>query len=170
MKKILAIVVLLACTRTAHADEASKRAKIGKLLVAQGMEQMIQEQLDQSAASVSSMGSKMFAEMAPDATVIPPAVLKKLEAVNARFLKDASSMFTAKEMVDTWSETYGKDLSERELDKILAYYTSPIGQKDIASSKLALTAFGQKFSVESEKRVMLLLKQFNKDLEAAAKP
>ena len=131
---------------------------------------MIQQQLDQSAASVSSMGEKVFNTMAGDAAKSHPEVIEKLRPIHEKFMQDASRMFTAKEVVDAWSAEYGKDLAESDLDKILAYYLSPTGQKDIASSKKAMTAFGQLFSVESEKRVLHLLGQFHKDLMAAIKP
>ncbi len=168
MKKLLITFALLACTN-AHADEASKRAKIAKLLVAQGLEQMIQQQLDQSTASVSNMGEKAFNSMVGDAAVTNPEAIKRMRVAHETFLAKAATMFTAKEMLDVWSAHYGKDLTEADIDKILAYYTSTIGQKEIAASKMAMTAFGQIFSVESEKRVMKLLDQFKKDMDAAVK-
>src|SRR5687768_11886252 len=128
------MIALFASTQ-AHADETSKRAKIEKLLVVQGMEQMIQQQLNQSAASVSSMGEKVFNTMVGDAPKANPEALKKVRAIHEKFLQDASKIFTAKEVVDAWSAEYGKDLAESDLDKILDYYLSPAGQKDIASSK-----------------------------------
>lgn len=168
MKNFLLLLTFLACTQAAHADEVSKRAKIGKLIVAQGMEQMLQQQIDHSAASLANLGLNAFTSMPADAAIVHPVVLKKQKAIYAKFMKDAATIFTAKELVDSWSANYGKDLSESDIDQILAYYSSPIGQKDVASSKLAMTAFSQMFAKENEKRVVRLLDKFSKDLAAAS--
>lgn len=168
MKKLLIAIALIASSH-AHADEASKRAKIAKLMVVQGLEQMMQQQMDQSTASLSGMAGKLFDSMVGDKSAADPAMLKRLRAVHERFLASAGTMFSAKEVVDSWSASYGKDLTEAEVDKILAYYMSPTGRKDIAASKAAMTEMGETLSTETEKRMFALLEQFKKDMDAAAK-
>jgi hypothetical protein len=165
MKRAVLIATLFLCAQ-AHADEASKRAKIGKLIAAQGMEQMFQQQLDSSKTALVELGTKIMHSLG-DANTPPSAAEKLVEPIFNRFVQDAGAMFTARELVDIWSSQYGKDLTEAEIDKILAYYSSPIGQKDVRAAQTAMVGFSATLNPESEKRAMKLLEKLKIDMDAA---
>lgn len=167
MKHAIIIAALLVCTH-AQADDASKRAKINKLAVAQGLELMFQQQLDASKVATIDMGKKMVASMR-DPKVPQTEIDKKIGPIFNRFVASAGAMFSARELVDSWSSHYGKDLTEAEIDKILAYYTSPIGQKDAKSSQAAMAGFSTAMNAEAEKRGMKLFDQLKSDMDAAFK-
>jgi hypothetical protein len=165
MKRAVLIATLFLCTQ-AHADEASKRAKIGKLIAVQGMEQMFKQQLDSSKTAMVEMGTKIVRSMSDENT--PPSASEKLvEPIFNRFVEDVGNMFTARELVDRWSSQYGKELTEADIDKILAYYSSPIGQKDVKASQMAMVGFSATVNTETEKRAMKLLEKLKVELTAA---
>ena len=165
MKRAVLIATLFLGTQ-AHADEASKRAKIGKLIAVQGMEQMFKQQLDSSKTAMVEMGTKIVRSMSDENT--PPSASEKLvEPIFNRFVEDVGNMFTARELVDRWSSQYGKELTEADIDKILAYYSSPIGQKDVKASQMAMVGFSATVNTETEKRAMKLLEKLKVELTAA---
>ncbi|MHA6844586.1 DUF2059 domain-containing protein [Ralstonia syzygii] len=48
-------------------------------------------------------------------------------------------------MVAIWSRLFGAKFTDEELDQLIAFYTSPLGQKEVAASRDALPAFDQLF-------------------------
>ena len=52
----------------------------------------------------------------------------------------------AKEIVEVWAKAYGSRFNDKELDGLLAYYKSPLGQKDVKASQAALPELTQHFS------------------------
>ncbi|MEJ7805598.1 MAG: DUF2059 domain-containing protein [Telluria sp.] len=167
MKHAIIIAVLFVCSH-AQADEASKRAKISKLVAAQGLELMFQQQLDASKVAMIDLGKNIVRSLA-DPKVPETEEQKRIAPVFNRFVARTGEMFSAKELVDSWASHYGKNLTEAEIDKILAYYTSPIGQKDVKSSQAAMVGFSTMMSAESNNRAMKLLDQLKIDLNAALK-
>ncbi len=167
MKHAIVIAALLVCTH-ASADEASKRAKIGKLAAAQGLEQMFQQQLDASKTSMKDMGTKMLRSLA-DPKAPRSEEDKKIQPILNRFMAEVSNMFTGKELADLWAKHYGANLTEDEVDKILAYYLSPIGQKDVKASQAAMGGFMTTFNQETEKRALKILGKLKTEIEAASK-
>ena len=167
MKHAIIIAALLVCTH-AQADDASKRAKISKLVVVQGLEPLFQQQLDASKVAMVDLGKKMIDSMRePGATETD--MDKKINPIFERFVASAGEIFSAKELVESWSAHYGKDLTEAEIDKILAYYSSPIGQKDVKSSQAAMAGFSAMMNAQTEKRAMKLFDKLKSDMTDALK-
>ncbi|MEF9403155.1 MULTISPECIES: DUF2059 domain-containing protein [Ralstonia solanacearum species complex] len=46
-------------------------------------------------------------------------------------------------MVAIWSQQFGTKFTDEELDQLIAFYTSPLGQKEVAATREALPAFNQ---------------------------
>ncbi|MDB5971028.1 MAG: hypothetical protein JWQ90_3478 [Hydrocarboniphaga sp.] len=76
-------------------------------------------------------------------------------------------MFAADEYLATWVSLYGKSLSEEDLEQILQYYKSSIGQKDVAASQVATQAFTAWAVQQSRERSSALLSQLMSELRAA---
>jgi hypothetical protein len=53
------------------------------------------------------------------------------------------SPLTARDLVDMWAKYYGAKFSDDELDGILKYYQSPLGQKEVLASREAMTDYRQ---------------------------
>ncbi len=168
MKAIVVIAALLLSTH-AMADEASKRAKILKLAEVQGLEQMFQQQVDQSKANLATLGRDLAAKAVIDSGQAMGGKNPRVEKLIERMVDHASHLFTAKEYADLWSRNFGKDLSEADIDQMLVYYKSPVGQKDVRASQLAMGSFASAIGAETQKRVKVLIDEFTKDLKAGAK-
>lgn len=70
----------------------------------------------------------------------------------------AVSQGSPAESIDIWVRHYGEHVTEAELNQIVAYYRSPVGQKDVVAQGLA-----------GERWTAFILERNNKALEAATK-
>lgn len=165
--KYLLLTIALVISGHVNANESTRQAKISKIMEAQGLQQMFQQQLDQSKAQASDFGKNLYRKMLSESGIADGQENPKLERVFAQYIEHCSTMFTAKEFVETWSRFYGSNLSEAELEKILAYYKSSVGKKDIAASQAAMLGFSQVISAESQKRMNDSIGQLMADLKAA---
>jgi hypothetical protein len=166
MKHII-FVLALAISMLANADEISKKEIIVRLVSAQGLKSMLEQQQTQMEASSIEFGKGMFQKMLSDFGVPENQQNPRLKKAFEDYLTRCSTMFTVDEYVDAWVSQYGKDVSEEDLKKILAYYESPIGRKDVQASQAALTAFTQTVEAESQKRMQHSVSQFVADMKAA---
>ena len=151
--KYLLLAVALAFSGHVNANELARQEKIAKIIEAQGLQQMFQQQLDQSKAQATDLGKNLFRKMLSENGIADGRENPKLERIFIQYIERCSSMFTAQEFVETWSRFYGNNLSEAELEKILAYYKSPVGKKDVAASQTAMVRFSQEMRSEGQKRL-----------------
>lgn len=166
MKYVL-LAIALVISGHVNANESERQAKIAKIIEAQGLQQMFQQQLDQSKAQARDLGKSLYRKMLSESGFADGQEDTKFEQVFTQYIERCSTMFTAKEFVETWSRFYGKDLSEPELEKILAYYKSSAGKKDVAASQAAMVGFSQVMGAESQKRMNDSIGQLMADLKAA---
>jgi hypothetical protein len=83
-------------------------------------------------------GSELPAARADDSSK-GAKITELLQLTQARqFLQAVDGRFDQEDAVRTWGRYYSDNLTESDLDAILAYYRSPIGQKDISASRAAL--------------------------------
>jgi hypothetical protein len=164
----LILAALLACT-SAAADETARREKVAAIVEAQGLHQMFQQQLDQGLASAGELGRGIVRKIAQETGMSDAEAKSKLEPIFRRYMERCATMFTARELVDIWARTYGRDLSEPELDQVLAYYKSAIGKKDVASSKKSMSAFSQTMNSLGQERLNESLGQLMRDLKEVAR-
>lgn len=158
------VAIAIACG-TAHADEASRRDKIVQIAEAQGLTQMFQSQLDQSVTSAADIGRSLVKKMLEEAGVTDPAAVARLEPIYRRYMERCASMFTAREFVDLWVKAYGEGLSEADLTQILAYYRSPAGRKEVASTQKAMVTFSQSMMALSRERLNASTGQLMQELK-----
>jgi hypothetical protein len=139
-------------------------ALVQKIVLAQGLEEMFEQQIAAQRDSMKSYASKLFdqaiAETGGQSNVKQKAALE-------RFLAKATTLLTSKEITTAWAATYGKNLSNEELRGILRYYQSPIGRKDIAASKVAMLSFSTWINQESQARAIPLVETLVQELKAA---
>jgi hypothetical protein len=166
MKYVL-LAIALVISGHVNADESARQAKITKIIEAQGLQQMFQQQLDQSKAQAGDLGKNLYRKMLSENGIVAEQENTTLEHVFTQYIERCSTMFTAKEFVETWSRFYGNNLSEAELEKILAYYKSSAGKKDVAASQAAMVGFSQVIGAESQKRMNDSIGQLMVDLKAA---
>ena len=165
--KFLLLAIALVLSVHANADESARQAKIAKVLEAQGVLQMFQQQIESSKSQASDIGENIYRQILIENGIKKGQENPKIEQVLTQYTERCSTLFTAEELTGIWSRFYGNDLSEKELDKILAYYKSPVGKKDVAASQAALSGFMQVLSAERQTRINASIRQFISDLKAA---
>lgn len=164
--KILLLIASLLLSTHALADEASKRQKIHELARAQGLEQMFQVQIDQGKSSTSKMGVEFFDKLAKDSGLEASPDDPEVRRLFTQLAERLAALHTAKEYMDAWSRSYGKELSESDIDNMLKYYRSPVGKRDIRASQSAMAAFSQTIVNEQMVRMTALTENMVKELKA----
>lgn len=162
---LLAIALILSAH--ANADESARKAKIARIMEAQGLQQMFQQQLDQSKASASDLGKNIYRKILSESGIAEGQENPRLEEVFTQYIERCTTMFSAKEFIDIYSRFYGNNLSDTDLDKIFAYYKSPVGKKDVSATQVALVGFTQVITLESQKRLDKSIGQLMTDVKAA---
>lgn len=145
---VLGVAVLYAGYPIAARGEADpKAAKIAELVQLQGLARMMEQSKaagrEAATQMVRSMTNQIFAQFPK----IPPERRTAIEAASQQFLSETEDSFDQDDAVRAWGRYYSDGLTERELDAIIAYYRSPVGQKDVHASESALPQF-QQYMVE----------------------
>ena len=71
----------------------------------------------------------------------------------------------AEDLAGIWSRHFVKDLSSDDLDQIIAFYTSPIGQKAVTANQEANAAYTAEVTAQSQAGIQEALKQLAAELE-----
>jgi uncharacterized protein len=123
MKRWIAVLVAVMAVApcAARADEASKQAKVKELFVAMRMEHMLDEMMTAIRRQV--------VQGEPGAEQRTPQQQKLAKQFEDKAMKvvDDSVGWTALE--PDYVKLYAATYSEEEIDGILAFYKSPVGQK-----------------------------------------
>lgn len=124
---------------------APRDDKVRELMKAQGLMQMLEQQLEagkeDSRKQVRQMSDQMFSRLKPT-----PEYQDKFMKAFEDFVLSLHKAWSAGEMVEVWAKAYGSQFSDKELDGLLAYYKSPLGQKDVKASQAAMPVLTQHFS------------------------
>lgn len=164
--RALFMVALLACG-VAVADETTQREKIAKIIEAQGLTLMFQQQLDASKEAAGEIGRNIAKKLLTESGVPEGQQSPKVEQAIRRYMERCATMISAKELVDTWAAFYGKNLSDAELDQVLAYYQSPVGRKDVLATQVAMAGFSQKINTLGQERMNVSIGQLMSELKTA---
>lgn len=145
-------------------SEGTRAEKVEALMQAQGVLEMWQQQIDQGREDSREMGTQIFAQM--KSQLNPNDIfMDRLEGAFNRFIeKAATPPWTARDITDTWAKYYGEKFSDDELDQLIAFYSSDIGQKEVLSSKEALVEFGADFKAKNLKFTESILQDYINDL------
>jgi hypothetical protein len=162
---VLCIAAALLTLPSAHADEASKRAKVEKLLSLSKIDVMIGQVAGQMTASFNNASAKSASK--PGFT---QAALDKLNANVDGMIHDAFSVDHLKPaMVQAYMDTYTED----ELDGIIAFYLSPAGKAFVAKSPQVSQRENQilrQQAAELQPKVQAATQEFEAGLSKSAAP
>ena len=130
MKRLPFVLALLLIFPTlAHADDASRRAKVEEMIHITKMDQMMSQIMDQMSERMKTMTSQQTANL--DMSADKRKVFDDYQAHIHQIMADSISWEKMRPLiVAIYSETY----TDEELDGILAFYRTPAGQALIAKS------------------------------------
>ena len=134
---IAAFVVVSMCS-VAHAQD-ERAGLVLRIANAQGLNEIFEQQLTQQRDS-----TKVYVQQLYQRIILEAGGQENPKALAAfeRFVAKTADIFTAQELSTAWVSVYGSALSIDELKRILSYYESPIGKKDVAAAKLGMQSFG----------------------------
>jgi hypothetical protein len=127
MHRFLIIVAIFFALPTYAADRGEK---IRLLMHAQGLFESYEQQRSSGEIRMQRELKKLtdqeMSNLDPS-----PEYLKLFNDVGDKYIKSIQYPWTAKDKVDAWVKYYGEKFSDEEIDQLLAFYTSPIGQKEV---------------------------------------
>ncbi len=122
MKKVLLVSALfiMTITRVALADDMSHKKAAEKMLEVTNSRQT----LDQMRTSISAIMDKQFAAMN-----LPPEGKEAAEAVKKDMMTWWSEYLSWEKMKDMYTSLYVEAFTEQEINELVKFYQSPLGQK-----------------------------------------
>jgi hypothetical protein len=150
MKAVLVALCLGFATTVASA--ADRASKIQALMEAQGLLQMFDQQMAMGRQQGRQQAQKMLDQVI-SSLEMPPKFDARFRDAFDEYMKALESPWAPQDLVNVWADKYGRNFTDAELDQLVAYYTSPLGRKDVAASQAALPQFSDHFS-ELSKPIM----------------
>jgi len=130
--------VILAFSVSAMATDRTE--KIRSLMEAQGLnttfDQMFRSGQEQGRKQAKEMLAQLMEGLNP-----PDQVKRQFQVAVDQFLADLQPPWGPKEIVEAWAQFYGPNFTDEELDQLLAFYASPLAQKEVVSSRRAVNDF-----------------------------
>ncbi|MBL8517785.1 MAG: DUF2059 domain-containing protein [Betaproteobacteria bacterium] len=165
---LLALLFLVLPIQAAPRDD-----KVRELMKAQGLMVLIEQQLEagkeESRKQARQMSDQIFMRLKPT-----PEYQDKFLRAFEDFVLSLNKTWSASEMVEVWAKAYGSQFSDKELDGLLAYYRSPLGQKDVKAAQTAMPLltqhFSQKIGPVVERETQLYMERIEKLTEACKCP
>ncbi|WP_439892918.1 DUF2059 domain-containing protein (plasmid) [Ralstonia sp. 25C] len=122
----------------------SREEKVQKLMEAQGLVKTFDQALASSREYGRKQANEMMAQMLsglnPDETF-----RKRFQEAMELFMNDLQPPWNAQEIVQTWGQVFGAKFTDEELDQLIAFYSSSLGQKEVAASRDAMPVFSRLF-------------------------
>jgi hypothetical protein len=165
MKRWIAVlVVLLAVAPGARADDASKRAKVQELFVTMHMDRMMSQIMDMVMKQTRQVTQGM-----PGADKMTPEQMKLVEQFQAKVEGMVNETLGWKALEPDYIKLYADTYSEEEIDGILTFYKSPVGQTLLAKTPELTAKSGaivQAKMVDFQPKMKALMEDFMKQVEA----
>jgi hypothetical protein len=139
-RSFIAAFLLQTSIFAGNAVGADKNSKILFLAKIQGLYEMVNEQYKANQTASEAYYKTEIAKI----NIIDPQLKKKItEALEAFVIDLIKSSASTDSIVTKWAELYSKQVTEKEVDQIIKYYQSPIGQKDVLASKVAMSQWAE---------------------------
>ena len=166
MKWLLIFLLITLPPSMAYAQ--TDTTKVAKLMEVMGLLEMWQEQIEAGKAQNAQMGEKAMEQIMSQLN--PSAEYKaRFSAAFITYLKKLAAPWSAQEIVKVWAGYYGPHFTDDELDRLIVFYTSDLGKKDIAATKQAMTQFTEHFQKASRPIFDKAIKEYIDDLKIVAR-
>jgi hypothetical protein len=154
---ILALIFVLALP-LAHADDASKRAKLDQLFVLMKINALMDQIMQTSMAQGEQVASTMFGGKPPS-----PEDRKILDAYELNLSTLLKNTLSWDKLEPSYVDLYASAFSEEDIDGMIAFYKSPAGQHMVEKSPELLTA-SQKIVLGRFQNVQPQMQAMTKDM------
>ncbi|MEZ0122387.1 MAG: DUF2059 domain-containing protein [Candidatus Reddybacter sp.] len=165
-KLYLSFIICAFFSFSAIADDRS--GKVRSLMEAQGLLSMFEQQLAMGKVQNEKMGQQVIEQIL--AQYNPNEEFQvRFKAAFLTFMKEVEAPWSADEIVSVWGEYYGTQFSDKELDRLVDFYTSDIGKKEVSASKIALVKFSEHFQALGEPIMKNAMQKYIEELKITAK-
>lgn len=134
------LIILLIALMPFPAFSETHTEKVKALMEARGLFDTLETQFATIKAQSEKMGQQgleqILAQLNPN-----EAYKQRFAAANKSYMEKMLAPFASQDIVDFFVSHYGQNLTDQELDKLIEFYTSDLGKKEIAASKQAAIAF-----------------------------
>jgi hypothetical protein len=139
------LLALLAYGIGSSAVAEARSEKIKRLMEAQGLLQMFEQQQDMGRVQLRQQADDMLEAMLK---VNQPArpFMDRLRASYDELIAALQPRWSPQEFVDVWAHHFGSHFTEAELDQLIAHYHSPLGRKEVQANQKALGPFTMHFA------------------------
>jgi len=135
----LLIYALIAVTLSSPAlsDETSKRAKIDELMVLEKREEIVEQMLEAHKRQSQELASQQLDHYRKTLHLADPdPYYARMVTAYRQFLESSCPPYTAKEATTIYAGLLAEHLDETDIDSLLLFARSPVGQRSIAASRI----------------------------------
>jgi len=166
MRRIgIAVILSLVC---ATATAGNRSDKIRALMEAQGLVKTFEQQIEANREHTRKMAEEMIEKELSTVTARADIQARFKEAARD-YVEAAQSPFTAQDIIEAWGKYYGAKFSDEELDQLLNFYRSPLGQKDVIASREALVPYTAEFQARYKPILEKATQEFIDRIQAIVK-
>lgn len=145
MKQVVSLVSLVALLVSATAVAQDREETIKLIMEAQGLIETFEQQLELGRQQSREQGGAVLDQLMSNLNPTPEFTERFEKAVQS-FMSEMETPWGASEIVEVWAKYYGQHFTDEELSQLLAYYRSPLAQKEVVASRLALVSYSNHFS------------------------
>lgn len=169
MRSALAAIILFAGLGIAHnATAESKADKAARLVEAQGLLDGLTQQMEAGKSAAAQQGQRVLDQVLSSLHPNEEFRRRFSDAFSA-FLEQTSSPWTAEYLVEVYASYYGPHFTERELDQLIEFYASDLGQKDVQSTHSAIAQWSSHFQAQGQEIFEEALQSYIERMKLIAK-
>lgn len=147
-----------------RADDASKQAKLHEMFRLAHIDQAMTQAFEQQTQQLPKMMQAMF----PGAKITPEQQ-KDIDAFSKKMLGIVQTEASWTKLEPQFTQIYASTYSEQEIDGLIAFYKSPVGQEMVAKQpELVNKSQGitQNMMVDLQPKMRDAVMQFAKEMQA----
>lgn len=164
-RKFFSIPILVMLAGAASADEATKQTKVMQLTRALGLQESFESVIAARKEQEKTLSKQMVDELLTGEQVKNEALRNRLNAALLAFDSKLASSASAEGLTTAFAQAFGARFTEEEIDRLLHYYNSDLGKKEVAASRDALNEMTEKSNKEQEATLSKAAAEFKAELE-----
>jgi hypothetical protein len=157
------VLFLVALVGPAFASD--RESTLRALMDAQGLEATY-GQMIQSTKELTRHQADQILTQALSGFTLPEDFRQRVRAAADRYVEAMESKRTAKDIVAMWSDVYGSHFTTEELEQLLAFYSSPLAQRETVVGREAMQQLMVKLQEENRPQREAATKAYVSGLQA----
>lgn len=164
---IVSIALMIWFAPYAYASEQTKLGKVRELARITRIYEMVEKQRlvigGDAQKNAARVLSPLYLEY-PDIADVDNPYRKWLEATYAKYVKNVFSVLQSDEILPIFIKAYSTEMTEYDLDAVLAFYRTAAGQKDINATMAGMSAINDHIAEEMRTRLVDATKKFSSEI------